>query len=401
MPPRRRREYGTGTLTELPNGRFRCYLDAEPGPDGSRRRVSAVGSTRTEAQRRARAKLAALSAADDPTAFAHPPTVAEWAERWLDTVVRPRRSPNTFDAYETRLRVNVLPLLGRLRLDRLRASHGELLEATVLDGDPRLNIPASSPATAKLALTVLYVMCGDAVREGLMRSNPIVPAETMFEPFKRAAWLDAEGARRIIDAEPDPMWRLVWRLMFTTGLRVGELGGLRLSDLKRRGDLTVLEVSWQLKTFNRVDDERDLPRRYEAVHLTGRHWLTRPKTRAGIRFLPLPDRLAADLTAWSDAHADNPHGLLFTTRRDGPVLRESVRYRLKRACERAGVPPVSPHALRHSEATLLAEAQAPAMVRTAIVGHADASVTDRVYTHASTDALRQALDGVARLLGDA
>ena len=111
-----RREKGTGGITRMKDGRYRAYLTITPDPaDGSRRRVSAVGRTRTQALDRAKARARDIEAGrTDPKAV---PTVGEWLDQWVTDAIEPRRAPNTTRSYRTRIRIDIRPLIGAIRLD--------------------------------------------------------------------------------------------------------------------------------------------------------------------------------------------------------------------------------------------------------------------------------------------
>lgn len=122
-----RREKGTGGITRMKDGRYRAYLTITPDPaDGSRRRVSAVGRTRTQALDRAKARARDIEAGrTDPKAV---PTVGEWLDQWVTDAIEPRRAPNTTRSYRTRIRIDIRPLIGAIRLDMIRPSHIRRIE---------------------------------------------------------------------------------------------------------------------------------------------------------------------------------------------------------------------------------------------------------------------------------
>ena len=94
-----RREKGSGGITRLANGKYRAFVETTPDPgDGSRRRVSATGRTKSEALRKARDKALRPDMGMTPGGNA---TVAEWMDHWVDEVIEPRRAPNTTKSYRT------------------------------------------------------------------------------------------------------------------------------------------------------------------------------------------------------------------------------------------------------------------------------------------------------------
>lgn len=398
---RTRRTAGSGTVTQLPNGTWRAYVDATPDPaTGARRRMSAVADTQRDALELARARRRAVEG--DP--FAHlggMPTVAQWAGLWLEGVIRPRRTPNTTKTYATRLRVDIIPLLGDLPLDAVRPAHLRALERSILDGDPALGMKPRATATCRTTLMVMYALLDAAVDEGFIERNPAHGHDLPAQEPREVLCLTPDQAAFMISMEPDPMWRLLWRLMFVTGMRLGEAVAITPDEIVERGGATCIEIAWQVKRFYRGHHlERGLPRGYEAVQVGEHVWLTRPKTQAGRRVVPLPESLADELHAYMDAMrgTDTPGGLLFVSSRGNALGREAVAYPWRKALERAGLPYVKPHSARHTAATMLAALGVSDATRTAIIGHADIRTTNRVYTHSSVAEMLAATREVDRLV---
>lgn len=206
------------------------------------------------------------------------PTIGEWCTRWMEDVVRPHRSPNTYRTYEARIRCGIIPAIGRIRVDGIRPSHARLLE--------KKETERNSGATARLTQTVLTLALDDAVCEGLINRNPLYRMDRPALDPREIIPLDPHDACRLIRLEPDPSWRLLWRLMFVTGMRLGEATGITPSEIIESEGRTCVLVERQLKTFPRVTSKEDMPRGVDARHMGGDKWLTRPKTRNGRRLVP-------------------------------------------------------------------------------------------------------------------
>lgn len=382
-----RRDPGTGTIIHLPNGRYRVQYDAGPDPDtGRRRRVSATGRTRSEARRLAQARLTALDATD-PTGI----TLGEWLDQWLDTAIRPRKAPNTTHAYETRIRLTINPAIGRIRLDRIRPSHIRIAENR-----------AAGPATMAMTHSILTTALRAAVAEGLLDHNPTDTVEPPERAIPDHRFLNPDQARLLINHEPDPMWRLIWRILFTLGLRVGEAAAIRPDSLGHMDDTPTLTIGWQIARLPHITDPTGLPHGMEAEHLTGSLWMTRPKTRAGLRTIPLDPGLAASLTAWAASAATPANQPMFRSRRGRPLDREAVRNAWNRALDRIGHPHIPVHSTRHTAATGMMRLGMPDAWRRLIIGHSSIDTTDRVYSHTSATDLASMIQSMAGLFtGDA
>lgn len=360
-----RRDKGAGAITKLGNGRYRAFVELSPDPaDGSRRRTSATGHTRTEALNNARAKARRIE--EDITLVDEPPTVNEWMRRWIDEIVTPRRAPNTTRSYRFRIEHDITPVIGAVRMDRLKPAHIRLVERHCLEGNPAKGIQGKSPATAALTHTVLSEACKAAVAEGIIRSNPVDAVEKNRVPPAQIATLTPGQAAMLIHAETDPRWSIIWRLLFITALREGEALGVTRNEIVRSDGLPCLLVEWQLKEFDGITD---MPAGFEARRLDGRTWLTRPKTRSGRRLIPLPADLAADLAAYTADHPDiDPDTPLFRSGRGNPIRKETLQNAWRKALERVGLPRVRVHSARHTAATAMARIGVSDLARRAIIG---------------------------------
>jgi integrase/recombinase XerC len=183
------------------------------------------------------------------------------------------------------------------------------------------------------------------------RRLPVVLKERDVERLLAAAGADADpvGLRDLAVIE----------LLYATGMRVGELCGLRLPDL----DLATA-----------------------TVRVMGKG--------AKERLLPFGEPAATALTAWlRDGRpamaAAASQDALFLNRRARPLSQRDARGLLARHRTAAGVPTgTSPHTLRHSFATHLLEGGADLRAVQELLGHA-ALTTTQTYTHVSKERLRR------------
>jgi site-specific recombinase XerD len=181
--------------------------------------------------------------------------------------------------------------------------------------------------------------------------------------------------------------RAILELLYATGIRVGELCGLRLGDVDLAGDtVLVLGKGAKQRVVPFGEPARDALLDYLA---NGRAAMlpatdrpspsTRPSRRAGNRAAdsPEPGRDAAD------------REVLFFNRRRRPMTQRDVRGMLERYRVAAGAPVgTSPHTLRHSYATHLLEGGADLRAVQELLGHV-ALTTTQTYTHVSNERLRR------------
>jgi integrase/recombinase XerC len=205
-------------------------------------------------------------------------------------------------------------------------------------------------------------------RRGLVADDPAAGLGVPRGPRRLPVVLKPRQIDRLL-AGPDPVDpvglrdRAILELLYATGIRVGELCGLRLGDVDLAAD-TVLVLGKGAK--QRVAPFGEPARVALLDYLV--------KGRAAM--LPGPDRE-------SDREA------LFFNRRGRPMTQRDVRGMLERYRVAAGAPAgTSPHTLRHSYATHLLEGGADLRAVQELLGHV-ALTTTQTYTHVSNERLRR------------
>ncbi len=176
-------------------------------------------------------------------------------------------------------------------------------------------------------------------------------------PKSRRQTANAEDIQKILQHTEEPAGRLMAFLLLT-GMRLGEAQAIQGKDIDRIAKMILVRKS--------VYYENNRPK------------IKEPKTEAGVRSVPLPDRLADLLPAISpEAYlfGDENGELLHFTR-----LRRSInKYR-----ETYGIS-ATPHQLRHAYATIMHDAGLDAKDAQYILGHSSITVTEDIYTHISRD----------------
>jgi integrase len=304
------------------------------GRVGGKRKQQTKGGfrTRKDAQR---ALTEALDAFDKGAFVANGRlTVGQYLSDWL--VGRASLRPTTLQAYESHVRLYLRPALRDVRMDDLRSVHVDRLFA---DLRQRADKPLS-PATLQRVRATLNSALNDAVRKGLLRSNPARYVDLPSVPKRELdVWSIADLQRFLTFVEDDRLGPL-FRLAATTGLRRGEVAGLRWEDVDlASGRLVVRQQHTQV----------------------GREILvSEPKSKAGRRTVPLDPATVETLRYHQVTQAaelalvgmsPTPSTTVFT-RPDGlPLLPESIYKRFLTLVVAAGLPKIRFHGLRHTHAT--------------------------------------------------
>jgi integrase len=232
--------------------------------------------------------------------------------------------------------------------------------------------------------SVMAAAFGDAEREGRIPRNPV---ELVPAPKKAVTDLHALTAGEAIDLLEQFSQSsdgILWATYILTGARRGEVLGLQWD---RVGE--VLDLSWQLQ---RITDGQKLPDGFEYQHLTDGLYLTRPKTRAGWRVVPLVDPLASILSRYRELSVVSPHGLVFT-RPDGHpfdpdfITKKWIDIRTQAGIDRN----VRVHDLRHTTVDLLYAAGVDETTIQAIIGHSSRAMSRAYKSRSDIEALRRGM----------
>src|SRR5262245_26151006 len=121
MAKKTKRGNNEGTITRRQDGRWEARLSLGRDPTGKLKRITLYGKTRQEV---ADKLTKALHDKQQGTFVApHKLTLGDWLETWLQEYKRPSIRPNTYDSYETIVRLHLKPAVGYIVLRDLRPEH--------------------------------------------------------------------------------------------------------------------------------------------------------------------------------------------------------------------------------------------------------------------------------------
>jgi integrase len=316
------------------------------------------------AEARARAAEVELELARSGGAWSRPTkiTFAEYAEQWLQIHAASLR-PRTLVGYRRAFIRELLPRFGHLALASITRSQVKAYAAERAAAGAAAN-------TIRNVLAPMRVILAAAVDEELIRSNPAAGVRRMGRPARRVEPPGAAAVCAVLDACSAEA-RRVLVLAATSGLRRGEIFALRWRD---------------------VDTDARTIRIRETNHGAG--LLTAAKTAAGERVVPMFGSVRqALLEQRAASRFGAPEDFVFPNAFGGP---ESPNGWLKRefypALKRTQVSPFRFHDLRHFAVSQLIAQGANILELARVAGHADPSVTLRVYSHLMNDGLARAAD---------
>lgn len=331
-------------------------------------------------------------------------TVATWLDYWLTNIAAPRVRPRTLDGYRTCITQHITPYIGTKRLDKLTPAHIRQVHVS-------LEQSGRAGATALKAHRVLSKALVDAEREGHIPRNVAQLVDAPRKSNKQMTALTATQARTLLASVADDPLSSRWVAALSLGARQGELLGLQWDNVDF--DNHTIDLAWQLQRLGyrhgctqpcgrrRAADcpkaQLAVRKGFEHKRLYGALCLTRPKSRAGQRVIPMPAVLHAALKKHATTAIRGPHGLVWTRPDGQPIDPRDDLTAWHDALTAAKLPAVQLHAARHTTATLLLEAGVDAKVIAAILGHSDAVVT-RGYQHVNQVLAAAALERLDVLL---
>lgn len=301
-------------------------------------------------------------------------TVREYFEAWLPAI-RGTIESSTWESYERNVHNHLLPTLGDIRLQALTPDHLSDLYATLAETGRLDGRGGLSARTVQYCHTILHRALGDAVRRGWVVRNvadyALVPApKRKRRRAEEATWTANEVASFLAKTEEERLYP-IWYVALMTGMRRGEILGLRWRDTDlERGRLRLLR---QLRVVRHVPEvselKTDRSRRQvsidpETVTLLRRH-----------RRAQLEERLMV-----GDGYRD---GDLVFAQPDGDWYHpEAVSKVFDRRVARLRLPRITFHDTRHTWATLALQAGVHPKVVSDRLGHSSVAFTLDVYSHA-------------------
>ena len=381
---------------------------------------------------------------------------SDFSEYWLTEHAEKQLRPSTVSGYRFMLR-RILPALGHIRLDNIQPKHLMELYANLQEGGIRAdkkqhitvdfraylkskditqislstkagvsdkviaalvhgdNVNASSAQKVSAALgiplsklfsavpgeekplapkTVLHhhrlisSILDKAVKWQVIFSNPCDRVEPPKVERKEAKYLDEKQAADLLAClEREPLqYRAMITLFLYSGMRRGELCGLEWSDVNIKDCLIDINKS--------------------SLYLSGRGiFEDETKNFSSKRVIKVPVPVMELLSAHKRTQTEELFRLgdkwertnkVFTQWDGKPIHPDSITSWFKKFIKRNGLPPVSIHSLRHTNATLLIAGGADLRTVSKRLGHSNMSTTGNIYTHA----IQTADERAAEMLGD-
>ena len=371
--------------------------------NGKRRRIPVYGKTEALAYRRLKTKARELE--ETGQVVSDKVTVKTWAEKYLELRVEELR-PNAFNAAASPIRKWIIPTIGQKRLGHLTAEDIRAVDRAQYNHRSKRYPNGLKSATADATRRQLYTMLRRAEAEGQRVPSLIYLVPRPGTDVSDRMPLTIEDTVKMLFISSTVPHGVRWLLALLYGPRQAEVLGLIRESLDF--EAKEIRLEWQLQALPYVDNADKslgfrLPRNYEVRHVDRAFHLVRPKSKKGIRILPMEPEVERALKAWipkrPKSTCENDVGLLFSLPDGKPLPDYTDRREWWRLQEMAGVKhpggerPYHIHECRNFAATELDRTNASENVVTSLLGHASSN-TSRRYMRADAAAKSKAVGAV-------
>jgi integrase len=375
-----KRGQNEGSIYKRSDGRWAASLSL--GYHGGKlRRKTFYGKTRREVQEKLTTALHEVQMGASPTPTSRQ-LLGPFLSQWVEEVAKPTVRVSTYVKYANNIRKHINPELGRTPLAKLSAEAVQALYNRKL-------AEGLSPRTIRGVHVTLRRALGHAVRWKVVSQNVAQLVELPRARRAEPRILTADQARHLLQVAQGHRHEALYVLALTTGMREGELLGLKWQDVDlEAGSIQLRRTLAYITGYGYVEEE--------------------PKTDSGRRRITLSSLAIAALKAHharqlarrlkaGDGWVENDR--VFCTRDGRPISVWTLYMRsFLPLLEKAGLPRVRFHSLRHSSASLLLSLGIHPKVVQELLGHAEISITMDTYSHLLPTLQKDAVEKLGDLL---
>ena len=314
-------------------------------------------------------------------------TVSDWFYSWLFDYRKQDLKPKSFQRYHGIYKNYIENTdFGNIKLNDLRTTHLQRHYKKLLDN-------GVTPTTIRQINTNLKTCLNEAERQGYIQKNwcklVTLPKK---EDNKEVKVLTKQEQEKFLEDIKGHELELLYIVALGTGLRIGEILGLKWSDIDFKNN--ELHVNRSLQKAAIYEDDKIV--RYEVQETT-------PKTKNSLRTIPVPQNIIKKLIAHKkeqnelilllQEEYDNKN-YVFCNKLGKPIEDKRPGRNLKTILTSISIEPIKFHALRHTYATRLFEAGIPPKTVQHLMGHSDIETTMNIYTHVMKEQKLEAIEKI-------
>ena len=306
--------------------------------------------------------------------------VDTWYEYWIGIKKQTVR-PNTVRNYSERYERNIKGIIGKKLLSEVKPIHCQKIFSDMAE-------QGYKTTTIYQTRITLYNMLEFAKENDVILSNPCKKSvkSDMGKPSEKKVALTIDEQRKFLMAATGQSYENQYKFMLQTGLRTGELVGLKWDDIDF-GKRTV--------TISRTMEYR---------YKVGEWRVGPPKSKSGYRTIPLTDEAIRILKDQKEKNSKIKviniewRDQVFLSRKGEPVKNSTYDTALFKICDKAEIRKFCMHILRHTFATRCIEAGMIPKTLQKILGHSNIGITMNLYVDATEEEKTTEMDLVAEAL---
>lgn len=306
--------------------------------------------------------------------------VDTWYEYWIGIKKQTVR-PNTVRNYSERYERNIKGIIGKKLLSEVKPIHCQKIFSDMAE-------QGYKTTTIYQTRITLYNMLEFAKENDVILSNPCKKSvkSDMGKPSEKKVALTIDEQRKFLMAATGQSYENQYKFMLQTGLRTGELVGLKWDDIDF-GKRTV--------TISRTMEYR---------YKVGEWRVGPPKSKSGYRTIPLTDEAIRILKDQKEKNSKIKviniewRDQVFLSRKGEPVKNSTYDTALFKICDKAEIRKFCMHILRHTFATRCIEAGMIPKTLQKILGHSNIGITMNLYVDATEEEKTKEMDLVAEAL---
>ena len=302
----------------------------------------------------------------------------EWIDFWYQYFSSPKLRPTTQATYENRIYGHIIPSIGKIPISKLTQNDLQQFYAKLKRTGRKVNVELKGTGVSDRMVRSCHALCRSslekAVEEGLITRNPSIGCKLPPKKNGEMKVLTQNEIVRLLNQAYDEGYYEMFLLELTTGMRRGEILGLKWRDLNL--ETGELNIKRQLTTKG----------------------ISVPKTKSSIRTILLPPDML-DLLREMKKTAKYDWIFPSPVKEGEPRNPTAITKRFRLMLERAHCKHVRFHDLRHTFATMALENGMDVKTLSAMIGHVSSETTLNIYSHVTDTMRAQAAVKIDREIG--
>lgn len=386
-----------GTIRKRPDGRWEARYTIGFDDAGKQMQKSIYGKKRSDVSQKLSQIL--MDIVTDEYVAPNKISVGQWLDTWLRDFAKVTIRPSTYISYEGYIHNHIKPKLGKLALqdlttEKLQVFYNERTEKGRVDGKGGL-----SPKTLRNLHNMFHEALEQAMKNKMISQNVSNNCVLPKQHKKEMSVLSRDEQKRLLTCLGSERLGFAVLLGLSTGMRIGELCGLKWTDIVLEQRLVLVRRTLQRVKSSLIDRANGADSKTKIIE-------GMVKTDNGYRDIPIQDKIFAKLIEYKQmqqaekAHAGSGYtdeDYVFANQIGRAIEPATMRDMFNRLLAQANLGHYNFHALRHTFATRAIENGVAVKAVSDILGHSTVQLTMDLYCHASVELKREAVDKMADL----